>query len=253
MGANQEIDSIVFDDSRFDTGKGITDFLLKSKNMGLGLDIGATYDISDKLMVSASITDLGFIRWKKDVSNLLAENNFEFSGLNLVDVLNGTMTFDSLANQMLDSLKNSFTVSDSQDPFTTWLPFGVTIGGRYNLTKKVSLGVLSYTRIIGKQVREALTLSANVNLGNAFSTSLGYTIANHNYDNIGAGIAFRAGICQFYFVADRIPIMWNKIISEGHQLQFPTSWNSVNLRLGMNLTFGNKIKKNDDKPMVVVE
>ena len=36
--------------------------------MGLGLDIGATYDITDKLVVSAAITDLGFIRWKKDVT-----------------------------------------------------------------------------------------------------------------------------------------------------------------------------------------
>ena len=62
--------------------------------MGLGLDIGATYDLTDRIVVSAAITDLGFIRWKKDVTNLKANNQFEFSGLNMLDFFNGTKTFD---------------------------------------------------------------------------------------------------------------------------------------------------------------
>ena len=43
MDANHNVDSIVFDDKRFNTTKGVTDFLLGKKNTGLGLDIGATY------------------------------------------------------------------------------------------------------------------------------------------------------------------------------------------------------------------
>jgi len=38
--------------------------------MGLGMDIGATYDLTDRIVLSASLTDLGFIRWNKDVTNL---------------------------------------------------------------------------------------------------------------------------------------------------------------------------------------
>ena len=33
----------------------------------------------------------------------------------------------------------------------------------------------------------------------------------------------------------------------------PSNWNTVNLRLGMNLTFGNKLKKKDDKPMMTTD
>jgi hypothetical protein len=251
--AGQKIDSVAFDDKRFETTKGITDFIIGKKNMGIGLDIGATYNITEKLMVSAALTDFGYIKWKKDVTNLQAKSQFEFSGLNMLDVFNGTKTFDELGQEMLDSLKNSFTASDSNEPFTTWLPYGVTIGGSYNLTKRFSLGLLSYSRIIGKQVRESLTMSANVNLGNALSTSFSYTIANHQFDNIGAGLALRAGIFQFYMIADRIPITWNEIIVDNNTIPLPTSWNTFNLRLGMNLAFGNKIKKKDDKPMVLVE
>jgi Family of unknown function (DUF5723) len=251
--ADQNIESIEFDDSIFDSGKGVFDFLTGKKNIGLGLDIGATYDISDKIMVSASITDIGFIRWKEDISNIRANNQFEFSGLNVTDVLDGTKTIDELGEEMLDSLQNSFTLTNTNDPFTTWLPFGVTLGGSYSLNNKVSFGLLSYSRIIGKQFRESLTMSANVNLGNAFSSSLSYTMANHRFNNLGAGLSFRAGVCQFYMISDRIPVMWNKINIENSTIALPSNWNTINLRIGMNLTFGNRVKKKDDKPMILVE
>ncbi|MCX6326085.1 MAG: DUF5723 family protein [Bacteroidia bacterium] len=252
---SQNIDSVFFDDKRFETTSGIIDFVSGKKNMGLGLDIGATYNITDKLMVSAAITDIGYIKWKKDVTNLQAVSRFEFNGFDMTNVLNGTMTIDSVANQLLDSLKNSFKVSDSNDPFVTYLPFGVTLGGSYKLTKSLSLGLLSYSRVIGKQIRESLTLSANVNFGNVFSTSLSYTAANQRFDNLGAGLAFRAGVFQFYMIADRIPVVWNKIkVDSKSTIPLPTSWNTINLRLGMNLAFRNRIvKKKDDKPMVQVE
>jgi hypothetical protein len=204
-------------------------------------------------MVSAAVTDIGFIRWKKDVTNLQAESQFDFSGLNMLDVLNGTKTFEELGDEMLDSLKNSFIVTDLNSPFTTWLPFGVTLGGSYKLTDYFSVGLLSYSRIIGKQFREALTLSGNVNLSNAFSTSLSYTMANHRFDNFGAGLAFRGGIFQFYFLADRIPLRWNKIIIDDSHVPLPDIWNTVNFHFGMNLVFGNSSRKKEDKPMVIIE
>jgi hypothetical protein len=221
--------------------------------MGLGLDIGATYDLTDRIVVSASITDLGFIRWTKDVTNLKANNQFEFSGLNMLDVFKGTKTIDDLANDMVDSLKNAFVVSNTKTAFTTYLPFGISLGGSYNVTKQFSVGLLSYSRVIGKQVREALTLSANINLGNALSTTLSYTAENHQYDNLGAGLALRAGVAQFYLVTDRIPVMWNRIKDDNSNFILPANWNTFNLRLGMNLVFGNRPKEKNDKPMVQVE
>ena len=253
MNSKHNVDSVVFDDSRFKTSAGATDFFSGKKNIGLGLDIGATFDLTDRIVLSASVTDLGFIRWKNDVTNLKAYNQFKFSGLNMLDVINGTKTIDEVGKDMLDSLKNAFNVSNSKAPFTTYLPFGISLGGSYNVTKRFSVGLLSYSRIIGKQLREALTLSANLNLGNAFSTSISYTAENHRYDNLGAGMAFRAGIIQFYLLSDRIPIMWNKIKNDKSNVMVPANWNTINLRLGMNLVFGNRIREKNDKPMILVE
>jgi hypothetical protein len=251
--SKNNISSIKFDDSRLKSTGNKIDYLLNTKNLGLGLDIGATYDITTELVVSAAITDLGFIRWKNDVTNLQTKNQFLFSGLNMLDVINGTKTIDQLGTELVDSLKNSFQVSDTKAAFTTYIPVGITLGGSYNLTKHFSLGLLSYSRIIGKQLRESMTLSANLNLGNSFSTSLSYTAANHRFDNFGAGLAFRPGIFQFYILTDRIPVTWNKIKTDNSTIPLPASWNTINLRLGMNLAFGNKVKKKNDKPMVVVQ
>jgi hypothetical protein len=247
MGTDNKIDSVILDEEKI--GK---PFFLNTGNIGLGLDIGAVYQFTDKLSVSASITDLGYINWKKDVTNLQANSNFKFSGFNITDVINDTKTFDQIAQDMVDSLENSFTIINDNKRFNTFLPVGVTVGGSYNLSKSVSIGILSHSVITGKQFREALTFSANLNLGNAFSASLSYTAENHRYDNFGAGLAFRLGIFQFYFITDKIPVMWNKITTTSNKtISLPYNWNTINMRLGMNLAFGNKMGKKNDKPMLL--
>ena len=251
--ANGDIKSIEFDDSDLDSPAEVAKYVLGTANMGLGIDIGAVYDVSDRIKVSAALTDFGYIRWKRDVNNFVASNQFVFNGLDLSKVIDGTQTFDEVGDELLDSLKNAFRISETNNPFTTYLPFGITIGGSYNLTPSLSLGVLSSTRFIGKQVKEALTLSANANLGTALSASVSYTAINNSYDNIGAGFAIRAGIFQFYMLTDMIPFAWNKIVVDNSSIPIPVSFNTITLRLGMNLVFGNRIKEDHDKPIITVD
>lgn len=249
VNSDNTIDSIWFDDDRYDDN--VLDFIMGKKNSGFGIDLGASYQLTDQINVSAAITDLGYIKWRKDLTNLKLRSNFVFSGLDMTDVLSGDQTIEEAGDEMVDSLKNSFKVTSSSDPFTTFLPFGISLGGSYNVSRSFSVGILSYSRFIGKQMRESLTLSANLNLGSHLSTSVSYTATNHRYDNIGAGLAFRAGIFQFYMLSDRIPVTWNRIYTDGgSSIVLPASWNNFNLRLGMNLVFGNRIKKKNDKPMI---
>ena len=246
MSKANKIDSVVFDQEKIKKPS----FFANTGNMGLGLDLGAVYQLTGRINISASITDLGFINWKNDVTNLQASSTFKFNGFNITDVANGTKTMDQLAQDMVDSLKNSFTIKNDNQGFRTYLPMGVSVGGSFNLTKSLTLGILSYSRFIGKQIREAVTLSANLNLGNALSTSLSYSMENQNYNNLGAGLALRLGIFQIYFIADKIPVMWNKIVTGSTTIPLPENWNTINLRLGLNLAFGNKEKKKNDRPML---
>jgi hypothetical protein len=219
--------------------------ILETGNMGFGLDLGATYDLGKRIMLSAALTDIGFIKWKKNVSNMTVKGQYTFNGLDLTEVLNGSQSIDEAGQAIVDSLDSHFKSVNTENPFTTFLPYGFTAGASLRLTKSIGIGVLSYSRFIGTQVKQTLTFSANINLGNALSTTLTYTAANHRYDNIGAGLSFRLGWMQIYAATDRIPIVWNKLVVDNGKgsIYLPSSWNSADIRIGMNFVFGNRAKK----------
>ncbi len=229
--------------SRFDPGKSNLKALCNMKNAGFGLDLGAEYSVTDKLIFSAAITDIGFIKWKSDITNLVARGNIELRGLDFQDIYDGTATIDDLAKNMVDSIANMFQTADVKKPFTTKLPVGLSLGGQYKFTDKFSAGILSYSRIIGQQVKEALTLSGKVDLGDVFSATLAYTMCNHYYNNLGLGLSARAGFAQFYFLFDRVPLKWGRAGTKGDSIVLPANWNTIHTSFGINLVFGNR-KKN---------
>jgi hypothetical protein len=229
-------------------------FYLSNRNPGFGIDIGAVYQLTPKVSLSAAYNGFGIINWKGDITTIQAQNEFLFSGFDLTTVIDGTKDFEELAEELLDSLKRSFTITESPEPFRTFIPGTLTLGASYNLTKNLSLGAVSNTLFYKGRVRTSFMLSANANLGSAFSAGLSYTAINSSYDNFGAGMAFRLGPVQFYTIADKIPLMYNKIIIPGDNptsLFLPDKWNSLTFRFGMNLVFGNKIKKKSDRPMII--
>jgi len=240
LDSQNHIENIEFADEQFDSSKGVTNFLTNTRNAGFGLDLGAEYAVNDQLTLSAAITDVGFIKWKSDLSNLEAYGNVKLSGLDFGDVRENSATFDEVTNSMIDSLKNAFIFTNVEKPFTTKLPVGFTVGGKFDLNDKFSLGLLSYTRITSRKVQEAITLSANMNLANSLYTTLAYTACNNNYTNLGLGLGFRASVFQFYFLFDKIPLSWKKAGTTGESVTLPANWNTLHSRFGINLVFGNK-------------
>jgi hypothetical protein len=242
--SENHIEDVVFDNERFDTAHGVKNFLATTKNAGFGLDLGAEYAVNDRIVLSAAITDIGFIKWKNDLTSLEAVGNVELNGLDFEDIYNGNATFDDVTGSLLDSLKKEFYVAGTGKPFTTKLPVGLAIGGKYNLNDKFSIGILSYSRMTNQQIKEALTFSANMNIGNKVSTTLAYTLCNNSYNNLGLGLGFRASVVQFYFLFDKIPLSWKKAGNGGESVTLPANWNTIHTRFGMNLVFGNKARNN---------
>lgn len=248
MNPDGTLDSLNIDDSRFETTKNAISFLTNTGNPGFGIDFGMEYRITDRLSVSAAVTDLGFIRWRTDRTTLFTKTQFEFNGLTMQDVYDESLDFGDLINWTLDSLQNSFYQEAGSDPFVTYLSPGVTAAASYSPVKAFTFGVLSHTRFIGRQVRESMTLSANMNLWNALLATCSYTAVNHRYDNLGAGISLRGGWMQFYALVDNIPIRWTKVSSGNDNFPVPEDWNTLHARVGMNILFGNKAKNKSSDP-----
>ncbi len=230
------------DETRFDDGRNTIKYLTEMANPGLGIDLGAEYRFNDKLAVSAAVTDLGFIKWKRDRQDITVNTTFDFNGLTMQDVYDESLDFGELLNWTLDTLQNAAVLDKSAPAYTYTLPATATLAFSYTPVKFFTAGLLSTTRFEGKQVRQALTLSGNFNFGNVFSTTLAYTAANRRYDNLGFGFAIRGGFMQFFALVDNVPVKFTSVTHEGKNYRIPENWNTVHARLGLNLVFGNKVK-----------
>ena len=63
-------------------GFAICYLLFGRQNNGVGIDLGFNYHVNDKLLLEASVLDLGFISWNQYTSNSnLSEWDYTYSGI----------------------------------------------------------------------------------------------------------------------------------------------------------------------------
>jgi hypothetical protein len=227
----------------------ILDVALFHPNVGLALDLGVTYQPLDAVRLSASILDLGFIRWKNSTYSVVQNASFEFKGVEMSDYINGKDT-SGIGEALLDTLKNSFTFNYLEEPYSTPLPTHIFLGGNVNLTKGISLGALAHMEVFKRKLYNQLTLSANMNAGKALAFSLSYSLLHNKKNDLGLGMAFKPGPYHLYLIFDNIPTTFSRDIDSG--IPIPAYMKGFNVRIGMNLIFGcNKQKKiNKDLPLV---
>jgi len=109
-------------------------------NKGFGVDIGVHVKPIEGLTLSASLIDLGYIKWKEYIHTLTLEGSLEFDGVEL-QLNSDTSNF---AENLLDSITNSFDFRTStNEPFKTNLEPKLFIGGSYAVLPKLDLGLLS--------------------------------------------------------------------------------------------------------------
>ena len=219
----------------------------------MGLDLGAEYMLMDNLQLSASLIDLGFIKWGRESYTFTASNDFTFDGFDISEVLEGDKEFDEIVDEFGDSLLTTFDFIESEDGYTTGLPTKLYLSASYRPLDFLSVGALSRTTI-GMGVRESLTLSATLFAGNVLSTSLSYTMTNRSFNNFGFGFGVRGGPVQFYAVVDQIPASWVEFVDDGgnDRVVVPRRLDYINMRFGFNLLFGSyQTKKRADTPMLV--
>jgi hypothetical protein len=203
-------------------------------NKGVGIDLGATYKISEKLSVNASILDLGSISWKTNVSNYKTNQiNYKFEGVDINELINETSV--NVGEKFQDTLEKIFNYQVGDEKYSTFLNTKIYLGANYNLTKQINAGALFFNEFVKGKYRAGLSLSANVNLKSWLSASLNYTIYNGSFSNIGFGISMRGGPVQFFIMSDNILTFVN-----------PFDARNVHICGGMSVFIKGKEKKKKD-------
>ncbi|MBN1132531.1 MAG: hypothetical protein JXR52_06980 [Bacteroidales bacterium] len=228
----------------------ISGYLFNTKNFGFAADLGVNFHPLDRLMLSASVTDLGFIRWTDGIHSASYElDAYEFKGIE-VNPLSGTDDYsvgdmvDSTLTAIGDSLMGLFVMQEG-GAYGKRLNTKLYLGASYFVTPKISFGLLSRTDFMNNKIAQQFTASANLTTGRFINLSLTYSYINNYFKNFGTGLSFNVGPFNMYLISDNILnlALW------------PEETQSVNLWFGLNLTFGyraytKRAKEYKDKPMV---
>ncbi|PCJ85483.1 MAG: hypothetical protein COA57_07665 [Flavobacteriales bacterium] len=208
------------------------------KNHGMGIDIGAEYNVMDKLHVNASIIDMGFIRWKDKVHNFKSVTpgkEFKYRGLPLNEYLkDGDSTFYDGMDALTDSLAKTFEVAVTNEPYTTKLSSQYHLGVTYDLSSDQQVGGHFYWHFFDGRWFPGASLYYDKEFGDWCTIAVSYTLYNRSWSNIGLGARINGGPVQFYIVSDNIIAPF-----------FPEDTKYSNLRVGINITLGNPNKKKE--------
>lgn len=236
---NQPID---WDDIEMDTDDLTVSSFLHGKNPGFAIDLGGEYKLNDKIDLSASLTDLGFIRWgnKEYNYNFYQNTTFKWEGADISGSIldkedEGYYSVDSAFTRLTDSLKDDFRLSNKGGSYTTMLSPKLYLGATYRLNKMFTVGALFRASLVNKMFLPSLTASANARFLRNVSASVSYSITRGSYVNLGAGLTAKLGPFQLYVETDNL-LACNY-----------TNTQSASARFGINLLFGHKDHKKKSK------
>lgn len=133
---------------------------------GAGFDLGANYKLTEKLTLSASLLDLGFIAWSKSGTQI-AESDKSTT-------INSDYSADS--DNIIDFELYGLKKKESKSRTTSLSPT-LVLGGEYAFfDNELSVGLLSTTRFGKLHNYSELTLSANYRPNNFIHASLSYSM-----------------------------------------------------------------------------
>ena len=216
----------IITDAQLNDPLDIRQLILNRQNPGFALDGGFLYDVNEKLTLSGSFIDLGFIRWRSDVHNISESYDYTYEGINL-----DSIDFDLVeyARGLLDTVINNFRLENTNDPYTTLLPLRLHAGATYKLTRKTNVGFMHGYRIYKWRFIPSATLSLNTRPVKWLSTSVSWSYHNYTLNNLGLGFGLQSRNFQYYMVSDNVSgLIW------------PQTTRGVNLRFGFNFFFGCK-------------
>jgi hypothetical protein len=188
-------------------------------NRGWAFDFGAQYQLTDRIDVFASITDLGSIKWKNDLTfNAINPRTTRFS-------TNNIDSFEMQFNDFIDELESDMLGGITA--YKTRLPTMGYFGANYYFLPNTSVGVLLNPRFFRQQVDMAYAVSLQTHVGRFLQAGVNWSAYNQNYANIGAGLTLNAGPFQLFAATDNLLSVFNL-----------TKTRNAQANVGLGFTFG---------------
>ncbi|NQU85118.1 MAG: hypothetical protein HQ541_05095 [Mariniphaga sp.] len=210
-----------------------SDYFFNLKNIGAAADIGIKYQYNNQLSLSASVIDIGFLRFSK--KNYIMDTGFELRYEK--DELTQAFIpgqFDYLSpNSALYAFRDSIpfmtTATASGKTQFTSLPVKLYLGANYVLNNEWTFGFVGKLYFLKNYSYSAFTVSAQTYFTNDFRLIFSNSLIRKSILNPGIGCIYKTKIIHAYFVADNI-----------FSVIAPSSVKNLNLQLGINLLINNE-------------
>ena len=235
-------------DIKFDsTINSFADFRkLATVNKGLGVDLGVHFRPIPQIQLSASVVDLGYIKWKKYTNTISQDGSYTFTGVDI-----SPLDSSSAGSNILDSLKENLKLTGTQTSFVTHLYPKIIVGGRFFLLPGFDVGAVSQFDLKENTVDPRVYLLADWRPSTAFGVSASYGLFTGSAASFGLGVSFRLGPLSTYLMSDTYPATYNKVKKGSVSFPIPNGVRQFSIRWGVNILIGaNYVKKlRKDKPM----
>jgi len=182
----------------------VGNYLMNSKNIGVGFDLGMTYKITPDLVLSASMTDLGKINWKSNLNQITFNGNYKFPQEFIASGDNSSLTkVNGFSNETTD-FTQLYKIKVDESPYSTNLPVTFYAGLKYRLYPKFN--VTAVDRFISSQSMSfnSLSMTGIYDIRKNLSISSGYAILGKSYTNIPFSILYTGEVCQYYLGTDNL-------------------------------------------------
>ncbi len=211
-------------------------------NLGIGMDVGFTYDINNRWTTTASMLDLGAIFHTKNVETYQATGDFTLNGIELLfpPIENGGIPYYS---DLEDEIEREITIDTITRPYSNWRPlkvngaisysFGKTVSGvddcdcrsrGSKIDRNQSVGFQIFNVFRPKSPQLAGTLFYYRRFGKFLSAKATYTVDSYSFSNLGLALAADLGPVNFYLAGDNI-LRYDNLAKA----------KSVSLQLGLNI------------------
>jgi len=248
QNANLTVETSGYASLRDSNGGGVASEILGRAffggNIGVGVDIGGTYDITRNLSVSASILDFGAIFHSNDVETYHATGTYTLDGIELLfpPLSAGEETFPYY-DDLVDEIERELPIDTLTTSYSQLRPLKINAGLKYSFGKLLgnsgvcdclnpggsddlsqAVGLQFYSIYRPKGPQMAGTFFYYRRIAEFLSAKATYTVDPYSNSNVGLGLATDIGRFNFYIAADNLLRYGNLAKAK-----------SVSLQLGFNI------------------
>lgn len=206
---------------------------------GMGVDLGATYQLLPDLQLSAAVNDLGFMSWNHAVLANTGSGTWSFDGFNNIAVDDEQPGYEeNKLGQQLDNIwydiqdALSFHRQETEGSYTKALAATIHLGAEYKMPfyNKLTGAFLFSTHIAGCSSWTEGRFYANVKPVRWFDATVNYGASTYG-SSFGWMINFHPKGFSFFIGSDH---QFFKVTPQ----YVPVGHASASINLGFNVTFG---------------